>query len=79
MSSLKEVDFGEWLNEVFCKDDKHLKKMVNESSDSEIADMVLTKKIELNDILHLLSLTRAKAIAEIIETKIKQLELSNTN
>lgn len=77
MSNLKEGDFGEWLDEVFSKEDKHLKKMVNQSSDSEIADMVLAKKIELNDILHLLSLTRAKAIAEIIEIKIKQLELSN--
>jgi hypothetical protein len=59
--------FSEWLTEVFSKDDKHLSKLINESSDSEIADMLLDKKIELSDIIHLLSLTRAKSIVNILE------------
>ncbi|WP_353122448.1 hypothetical protein [Dysgonomonas capnocytophagoides] len=73
---MKLKNFGEWLNEVFSKDDKHLKKLVNKSSNSEIADMLLAKKIELNDIIHLRPLTRAKVIAKIIEPRIEQLKLS---
>ncbi|WP_165044575.1 hypothetical protein [Dysgonomonas sp. ZJ709] len=71
---MENMTFSEWLQEVFSKDDKHLKTLVSESSDSEIADMLFNKTIELNDIAYLLSMTRLKSIGKILEPRIDQLE-----
>lgn len=60
-----------FLNEALSKEDKMFAKIVKESSDSEIAQMLLDKKIKISDIIHLLSLKRAKSIANILEPKLK--------
>ena len=59
------------LNEALSKYERELAKMVNDLSDSEIAQMLLDKKVKLSDIIHLLSLKRAKSIANILEPKLK--------
>jgi hypothetical protein len=48
-----------------------LLKIVKELSNSEIADMLLADKFELSDIIHLLSIKRAKSIANISNKKFK--------
>lgn len=62
---------SESLNEGLSKDDKKLAKIVKDSSDSEIAQMLLDKKIKISDIIHLLTFERAKSIANILEPKLK--------
>lgn len=60
-----------FLNEALSKEDKMFAKIVKESSDSEIAQMLLDKKVKLSDIIHLLTFERAKSIANILEPKLK--------
>lgn len=62
---------SESLNEGLSKEDKRLSKIVKDSSDSEIAQMLLDKKIKISEIIHLLPLERAKSITNILEPKLK--------
>lgn len=59
------------LYEALSKEDKRFAKIVKDSSDSEIAQMLLDKKIKISDIIHLLTFERAKSIANILEPKLK--------
>lgn len=64
--------FTEYLEEVNNYDEKYYRKLSNESSDSELAEMILSKKIETSDLC--VSMIRMKSICPILERRIKEIE-----
>lgn len=62
---------SENLYETLSKEDKRIAKLINDLSDLEIAKMLLDKKLNILNIMHLLSLKRAKSIADILDPYLK--------